>query len=130
VGRLNYDIKLHGFIDLDWAGSADDRRSASWICSSLSFAMISWDNMKHKYVALNTVEQEYIAACDACMEAVWICKLVSGLFDWVLDSTMIYCDKQSYVNLSENSVFHDKSKNNDIKYYFLHDKVQRGEVVL
>jgi hypothetical protein len=36
VGRLSYDIHLHGFID--WAGSADDIRSVTWICFSLSFA--------------------------------------------------------------------------------------------
>jgi hypothetical protein len=34
------------------------------------------------------------------------------------------------VNISKNQVFHDKSKNIEIKYYFLRDKVQRGEVVL
>jgi hypothetical protein len=36
VGRLSNDIQLHGFIDSDWAGSADNIRSASWICFSLS----------------------------------------------------------------------------------------------
>jgi hypothetical protein len=64
------------------------------------------------------------------MEAVWLCKLVSRLFDRVLDSTVIYCDNQCYVNLSEKPVFHDRSKHIEIKYYFLCDKVQRGEVVL
>ena len=38
VGHLSYDIQLHGFIDSDWAGSADDRRSATWICFSLMFS--------------------------------------------------------------------------------------------
>jgi hypothetical protein len=64
------------------------------------------------------------------MEAVWLHKLVSRLFDWVLDSTVIYCDNQSCVKLLENPVFHDGSKHIEIKYYFLCDKVQRGEVVL
>jgi hypothetical protein len=41
VGHLSYDIHLHGFIDSDWAESADDRRSANWICSSLSFSTMS-----------------------------------------------------------------------------------------
>jgi hypothetical protein len=43
--------------------------------------MISWASRKHKYVALSTAEAEYIAACDACTEAVWLRKLISGLFD-------------------------------------------------
>jgi hypothetical protein len=76
------------------------------------------------------VEVEYITTCDACTEAVWLCKMVSGLFDQQLDSTVIYCDNQRCLKLLENPMFHDKSKHIEIKYYFLRDKVQRGEVVL
>jgi hypothetical protein len=64
------------------------------------------------------------------MEVVWLCKLVSRLFDQVLDSTVIYCDKQSCVKLLENPVFNDRSKHIEIEYYFLHDRVQRREVIL
>ena len=30
--------------------------------------------------------------------------------------------------MSENSVFHDKSKNIEIKYHYIRDMVQRGEL--
>jgi hypothetical protein len=130
VGCLSYDIQLHGFINSNWAGSAEDRRSATWICVSLRFSTMSWASRKQKYVALSTAETKYIATCDACTEAVWLHKLVYGLSDQVLNSTVIYCDDQSYVNLLENPVLHDRSKNIEIKHYILRDKVQRGEVVL
>jgi len=67
------------------------------------------------YIAFITTEEEYIVAYEACIEVVWLHKLVFGLFDQVLDSTVIYCDNQRYVKLSENSVFHDMSKHIDIK---------------
>jgi hypothetical protein len=130
VGCLSYDIQLHGFINSDWAGSADDKISATWICFSMSFATMSWASRKQKSVALNIAEVEYIAACDSCTKAMWLHKLVFGLFDQVLDSTVIYCNNQSYVKLSENPMFHDRSKHIEIEYHFLHDRVQRGEVVL
>jgi hypothetical protein len=114
---------MHGFIDSDWAGSADNKRSASWICFNLSFSTISWASRKQKSVALSTAEAEYIAACDGCTEAMCLCKMVSRLFVQVLYSTVIYCDNQSCVKLSENLVFHDRSKHIKIKYYFLRDKV-------
>jgi hypothetical protein len=88
----NNEINLHGFTDLDWAGSAKDIKSTSGLCFSLGFSMISWARRKQKFVALNTVEAKYIAACDAYIEAVWLHKLVSGLLDQVMDSTVIYCD--------------------------------------
>jgi hypothetical protein len=56
VERLSYDIKLHGFMDLDWEGSADDRRNATWICFSLRFSMMSWTSRKHKSVTLSTAK--------------------------------------------------------------------------
>jgi hypothetical protein len=42
-------------------------------------------------------------------------------------SIVIYCDNQSCVKLSENPVFHDKSKHIEIKYH-IRDMVQRKEV--
>jgi hypothetical protein len=134
----NSEVKMHGFTNSYWEGSAEDRKKTFCLgsgyqiilCFSLGSAMISWTSRKHNYVTLNIVEVEYIVACDACTEEVWLYKLVFGLFDPVLDLNMIYCDNQSCVNILENPVFHDRSKNIEIKYYFLHDKVQKGEMVL
>jgi hypothetical protein len=89
---------------------------------------MSWASRKQKSDALNTAEAEYIATCDE--KVVWLRKLVFGLSDHVLNSTVIYCDYQSCVKVSENLVFHDRSKHIEIEYYFLHDRVQKGEVVL
>ena len=66
----------------------------------------------------------------ACCEAVWLRKLFSELFGHVLDTTMILCDKQSGIRLSENLMFHNRSKHIDIRYHFIRDMVQRGVVRL
>jgi hypothetical protein len=127
---LNNDVQLHGFTDLDWVGSADDKKSTYGICFSLGSTMISWASRKHKSVTLNIAEAEYIAACDACTEAIWLRTLISGLFDQVLNTIVIYCDNLSGVKLSDNHMFHDRLKHIEIKYYFIHDKVQKGEMIL
>jgi hypothetical protein len=107
-GTLNYglrytassDIQLHGFTNSDWEGSAEEKKSTSGMCFSLGSTMISWDNRKQTSIALSTIEEEYMAACEACIEAVWLRKLISGLFDQVLDLTIIYCDNQSCIRIS------------------------------
>jgi hypothetical protein len=43
---------------------------------------------------------------------------------------VIYCDNQSCVKLSENPVFHDRSKHIEIIYHFIRDRVQKGVVKL
>ena len=92
--------------------------------------MISWFSRKQSYVALSIVEAEYVIACSASCEAVWLRKLLSYLFDLQLDATCIYCNNQSCVKFLENPVFHDKSKHIEIKYHYIRDMVQRGEVNL
>ena len=61
-------------------------------------------------MALSIAEVEYVTACSASCEAVWLRNLLSNLFDLQLDATCIHCDNQSCVKLSKNPVFHDKSK--------------------
>ena len=76
-------------------------------------------------MALSTAEAEYVAACSASCEVVWLRKLLSDLFDLQLDATCIYCYNQSCVKLLEKPMFHDKSKHIEIKYHYIKDVVQR-----
>ena len=57
--------------------------------------MISWFSRKQTSIALITVEAEYIVACSSCSEAVWIQKMLAGLFDAEVDVTDLHCDSQS-----------------------------------
>jgi hypothetical protein len=66
----------------------------------------------------------------ASCEVIWLCKRITGLFGQELEPTMIHCNNQSCIKLSENPVFHDRSKHIEIKYHFIRDKVQRGAVKL
>jgi len=60
-----------------------------------------------------------MAASLASCEAIWLRKLLMRLFDQVLDTIVIHCDKQSCIKLSENPVFHDRSKHIEIRYHFI-----------
>jgi hypothetical protein len=71
-----------------------------------------------------------VAACVACREAVWIWKLLSGLFGLKLEATCIWCGNQSCMKLLENPVFHDRSKHIEINYHDIRDMVERGAVRL
>ena len=121
---------MHGYADVDWAGSPVDRKSTFGYCFSLGSAMISWSSRKHGSIAQSTTEVEYIAASDASKEAVWLIKLVSGLFGDKLEMTVVHCDNQSCIKLTENPIFHDRSKHINMKYHYIRDLVQRKIVKL
>ena len=61
---------------------------------------------------------------------VWLRKLLAGLFGQMLDPTVIHCDNQSYVKLSENLVSHDRSKHVEIKFHYIRDMVQRKAILM
>jgi hypothetical protein len=122
------DMRLQGYADADWEGSAVDRKSTFGCCFTLGSAMVSWCSRKQTSVALSTTEAEYIALCVAVREAVWLHKLLANLFGHEMDSTVIHCDNQSCVKLSKNHVFHDNSKHIEIKHHYIRDMVQRKEV--
>ena len=104
----DHDYILYGYADSDFAGSATYRKSTLGGCYCLGSTMISWFSKKQPSVSLNTIEAENIASCSTSCEAIWIQKLMSGLYDIELDTTVILCDNHSYIKMTKNLVFHDK----------------------
>ena len=99
---VDSDMHLVGYTD--WAGSMQDRKSTSRCCFSLGSAIISWFSRKQTFVALSSAEAEYIAACMAAQEAVWLRKLLAG-FIWAYARAYCYSLRQPKlcVDVSESS---------------------------
>ncbi|XP_059067112.1 uncharacterized mitochondrial protein AtMg00810-like [Cryptomeria japonica] len=127
---INTTINLEVYTDSDWVGSVTDRKSTSGICFSLGSTMISWASRKQSSVALSIVEAEYIASSVATREAVWLRKLLAGLFGQPWESIVIYCDNQSCIKMFNNLVFHDRSKHVETHYHYIRDMAQRGAIQL
>jgi hypothetical protein len=85
----DHDFGLYGYTDSDWARSVSDRKSNSRCCFSLGSAMTSWQSRKQSSTSLSTAEAEYIATCSASCEAIWLRKLLTGLFDLEMEATVI-----------------------------------------
>ncbi len=69
-------------------------------------------------------------ASQATCEAIWMRKILVGLFGQQMDTIVIYCDNQNCIKLSENPIFHDRSKHIDIWYHHLRDCIQRRIMLL
>jgi hypothetical protein len=124
------DFRLYDYTDSNWAGSASDKKNTSGYCFSLGSTLTLWQSRKQSSIALSTAEAEYIAACSASCEAIWLRKLLTSLFDLEMEATMILCDNQSCIKITENPVFHDKTKHIEIRYNYIRDMVDKGAVKL
>ena len=85
-------VRLEGFTDADWARSPSDRKSTSGGIFNLGSTIVFWYSRKQRLVALSLAEAEYMAASQAACEAIWMQKILVGLFGQRMDPTVIYCD--------------------------------------
>jgi hypothetical protein len=115
---------LIGYYDVDWEGSADDRKSTSEGCFFLGNNLISWFSKKQNCVSLSTAEAEYIAAGSSCSQLVWMKQMLKE-YNVEQDVLTLYCDNLSAINISNNPIQHSRTKNIDIRDHFIRDLVEK-----
>ncbi|KAH9699197.1 Integrase catalytic domain-containing protein [Citrus sinensis] len=64
------EFTVRGYVDLDFAGDLDKRKSTTGYVFTLAGAAVSWVLKLQTVVALSTTEAEYMAATQACKEAI------------------------------------------------------------
>ena len=85
---------------------------------------------KKSCVALSTAKAEYIALFAAVQESLWLNQLTSELTSSNNQQKTILKDNQSAVAMTHNPQFHGCSKLIDIKYYFIRDHTNSGNIKL
>ena len=118
------------FSNANMARDIDRRRSTSSVLVFLGSAPISWLSLKQKMVALSTCEVEYVAAATAACQVVWLCRLLGELTGVEAHPPALMVDNQPAIALAKNLVLHDRSKHIDIKFHFLRDCVDGGQIVI
>ena len=65
-------MKLQGYVDVDFAGDIDSRKSTTGFVFTLGGTVISWVSNLQKIVTLFTTEAEYVATTKARNEMIWL----------------------------------------------------------
>ncbi|KAG8496506.1 hypothetical protein CXB51_009106 [Gossypium anomalum] len=118
-----------GYVDADFAGDLDRRRSLTGYVFTIGGCAISWKATLQTTVALSTTEAEYMAITEACKEAIWLKGLFSELNEDLQIST-VFCDSQSAIFLTKDQMFHERTKHIDVRYHFVRDIIARGDIVV
>lgn len=120
---------LEGFADANWASDPVTRKSTTGYLFKLSGNTIIWASRKQNKVTLSTTESEYVAACHAATEALWIKKVLVDLNISIDGAITINEDNQGAIFISKNGEIR-RSKHIEVKLYFLRDLVQQGIIKL
>ena len=92
--------------------------------------MFSWNSKKQETVAQSTAEAEFVAATAAVNQALWLKKILIDLNLEQKESTKILVDNQAAISISNNPVFHGKTKHFNIKLFFLREVQKEGSIKL
>ncbi|KAM6555743.1 hypothetical protein CsatB_002762 [Cannabis sativa] len=123
----NPEIQVSGYVDSDYAGCIDTRRSITGYVFTMQGGCVSWKANLQKVVALSSTEVEYMAATEAIKEAIWLKGLAKEM-GFETKNVTVFCDNQSALHLMKNPMFHERSKHIDIKVHFIRDIISRKEV--
>ena len=123
------EVCMEGYVDADYAGDLDKRRSLTGFLFMLNGCTINWKASLQSVVALSTTEAEYTTAAKAIKEAIWLKGMVTNLRFGQKQIT-VQCDSQSAICLSNNQIHHEKTKHIDIKLHFVRLEVSKGVVKL
>ena len=66
------DFILKSFIDADWEGSVDDRKSTSGATFFLGNCLVSCLSKKQSSISISVAEDEYIAVASCCTHVIWM----------------------------------------------------------
>ena len=79
VYRGEEKLVVRGYADASFQTERDDCRSQSIFVYVMNEGAVSWMSSKQDTVADSTMEAEYIAACEAAKEGVWIRNFLDDL---------------------------------------------------
>jgi hypothetical protein len=126
----NTNVELIGFADADWAGDRTTRKSTTGYCFTLCGSLISWKTSTQKSVALSTAEAELYALAKTSCHAVWLQRLAANL-GFNIRPIKIHEDNQATIAIVKgDDKFNDRLKHIDIKYFFIRDKIQGGDIAV
>ncbi|XP_031283142.1 secreted RxLR effector protein 161-like [Pistacia vera] len=127
--KRNASLDLVGYVDVDFVGDRDSRKSTTAYYFTLGGNCVSWKSQLQPLVALSTTEAKYVTVSDAFKEATWLQGILKEA-DWLSGTATVYSDNQSVIHLSKNPVYHERIKHVDVKHHFVRDIIAKGKVNL
>jgi hypothetical protein len=122
--------EIVGYSDSDNGADLEGRRSTAGMAFYLNESLITSCSQKQKTVALSSCEAEFMAATAAAQQALWLRNLYSELTATKPLVVPLFVDNISAIELMKHPVFHGRSKHIDIKYHFIRQCVERGQIAV
>ncbi|WRX21062.1 Reverse transcriptase [Theobroma cacao] len=126
------DFVATRYTDSDFQSDVDSRKSTSGSVFTIGGRAIVWRTVKQSCIADSTMEAEYVAACEAAKEVVWLRKFLMELevIPDVDKPITLYCYNSGAVANSKEPRNHKAAKHIEMKYHLIREIIQREEVIV
>ena len=132
-GGQNCGLEPLAYVDADWAGDKETRKSYGGYVFLMGGGAVSWRSQQQEVVALSSTEAEYISLCSVIKESIWVQRLVCdlpGMKDMFPMGVNVMVDSQGYIKLAKSNSTNRRTKHIDVRYHFTREAVQSKKVHL
>lgn len=117
-----------GFVDADYGGCRDTKRSTSGYMFIMAGAPVCWSSKCQATVALSTVEAEYVLLMRAAQQLMWMLSWMDEIFLPQPRLGLLYGDNMGAVALTMNTRSHHKVKHISICEHYIRERVADGDI--
>jgi Reverse transcriptase (RNA-dependent DNA polymerase)/gag-polypeptide of LTR copia-type/GAG-pre-integrase domain len=122
--RHGHGLKPIGFVDADFGGDVDTRRSTAGYVFFMAGAPVSWSSRRQPTVALSTTEAEYMGMTKAAQQSLWMHSFLSEVGLTQEFPALLYGDNNPAIALCQNEKGHSRAKHIDIRYHYIRELVK------
>lgn len=124
--KTEEDEKLTGYSDADYANEIPRRKSTSGYVVFYCGGLVSWSSKKQSTIATATSEAELYAAFECTKDLLYLKNLILEITGNDLKADL-FVDNTTTIKQIKDGVM-KRSKHVEIKYYFVHEKVEEGQI--
>ena len=98
----------------------------------LNDSAILWRSKKQSYIALFTIEAEYVACSVATQDTVWLKNFLYQLkiVKSASDPMTIYYDNTVVIAVAKDPKYHGKTKHIKMRYHYIREAITEQDVIL
>ncbi|KAL6339865.1 hypothetical protein AAG906_034953 [Vitis piasezkii] len=99
------------YINVDWAGAVDDRRSTSSYFTFVGGNLVTWKKAEFRGMALGLCE------------TLWLRLLLQDLGYLSRQPIRLFCDNKAACDIAHNPIQHDRTKHVEVDRFFIKEKL-------
>lgn len=109
------------FVDSDWAGDTNDRKSTTGYIIRLYENVIYWKSRKQNSVTKSSTAAEYVALSEATSEILLVKEILKSFKLNISNPVQVYEDNSGAVAITKYGNYTKNAKHIEIQYHFVHE---------